>query len=190
MKHLTFIIFLISFVLISCDGRSKIYKSNQEILKEHGLYEAFSERINYIPESYLETSTDTILSNGYEIKIKSYTDMNNSLLNTYTKNNIQHKNYYRNINSSITIIKNNQEILSKLINKEALITCDKSLEKMIQNKILQGVWINEYASIINNKVIINVLFVEPGTNKNINYSLEFDAQGKLFITDKLNQKYS
>jgi len=190
MKNLIFIVFLISFAVISCDGRNKIYKSNQEILKEYGLYEAFSEHINYIPESYLETTTDTILSNGYKIKIKSYTDMNNSLLNAYTKENIQHKNYYRNINTRITIIKNNQEILSKLINKEALITCDKSLERMIQNKILQGVWVNEYASLINNKVIINVLFIEPATSKNINYSLEFDDQGELFITDKLKQKYS
>jgi len=36
----------------------------------------------------------------------------------------------------------------------------------------------------------NVLFIEPEANKNINYSLEFDRQGELFITDKLNQKYS
>ena len=47
MKNLIFIVFLISFAVISCDGRNKIYKSNQEILKEHGLYEAFSERIIY-----------------------------------------------------------------------------------------------------------------------------------------------
>ncbi|MDH3323117.1 MAG: hypothetical protein OEM04_09015 [Flavobacteriaceae bacterium] len=190
MKNLIFIIFLISVAVISCDGRSKIYKSNQEILKEHGLYEAFSERISYIPESYLETTTDTILSNGFMIKLKSYTDMNNSLLNAYTKDYIQHKNYYRTINTHITIIKNNQEILTKIINKETIIEFDKSLEKRIYNKIIQGVWINEYASLINNKVIVNVLFVEPETNKNINYSIEFDAQGKLFITDKLKQKYS
>ena len=36
----------------------------------------------------------------------------------------------------------------------------------------------------------NVLFIEPETNKNINYSLEFDDKGKLVITDKLTQKYS
>lgn len=189
MKHLIFII-LISFAIISCDGRSKIYKSNQEILKEHGLYEAFSKHTNYIPESYLETTTDTILSNGYKIKIKSYTDMNNSLLNSYTKNNIQHKNYYRNINTQITIVKNNEEILSKLINKETIIEFDKSLEKRIHNKTILGVWVNEYASLIYNRVIIDVLFVEPETNKNINYSLEFDLQGKLFVTDNLKQKYS
>ena len=47
MKNLIFFIVLIFFAVISCDGRSKIYKSNQEILKEHGLYEAFSERIIY-----------------------------------------------------------------------------------------------------------------------------------------------
>ena len=103
----------------------------------------------------------------------SYTDMNKSFLNAYTKDNIQYKNYYRNINTQISIIKNNQEILSKLINKDALIACDKSLERIIQNKILQGVWVNEYASLINTKVIINVLFVEAETNKNINYSIEF-----------------
>jgi len=47
MRYLILIIFLISFAIISCDGRSKIYKSNQEILKEHGLSETFSERIIY-----------------------------------------------------------------------------------------------------------------------------------------------
>ena len=190
MRYLILIIVLISFVLISCDGRNKIYKSNQEILKEYGLYEAFSEHINYIPESYLETTTDTILSNGYEIKIKSYTDMNNSLLNAYTKENIQHKNYYRNINTRITIIKNNQEILSGLINKNTMIASDKSLEKLIVNKIIQGVWVNEYASLVKNNVIINVLLFDPETNEKFNYSLEFNAQGKFYITDELNQKYS
>ncbi len=190
MKYLIFILFFISMTIISCDGRSKLYKSNQEILKEHGLYDTFSERINYIPESYLETTTDTILSNGYRIKIKSFTDMNNSFLNAYAENTIQHKDYYRNINTYITIIKNNEEILSKLINKDSFIEYDKSLEKSIHNKTIQGVWINEYASLVNNMVIINVMFVEPETNKHINYYLEFDAQGKLFLTDKLKQKYS
>ena len=190
MKYLIFIIFLISFTIISCDGRAKIYRSNQEILKEHGLYEAFSERITYIPESYLETSTDTILSHGYEVKMKSYTDMDNSFLSSYTKDNILHKNYFRNINTHITILKNNQEISSKLITKDTIIEFDKSLEKSIHNTIIQGIWINEYASLIHNNVTINVLLFEPETNKNINYSLKFDAQGKLFIIDKLKYKYS
>lgn len=35
-----------------------------------------------------------------------------------------------------------------------------------------------------------VLFIEPETNKNLNYSLDFDVQEKLFITDKIKQKYS
>ncbi|HEY5687728.1 MAG TPA: hypothetical protein VIS27_05410 [Yeosuana sp.] len=190
MRYLIFIIFLFSFTIISCDGRAKIYKSNQEILKEHGLYKAFSERITYIPESYLETTTDTILGHGYEVKMKSYTDMDNSFLKAYTKDNILHKNYYRNINTRITILKNSQEISSKLITKDTIIEFDKSLEKKMHKTIIQGVWIDEYASMINNNVTINVLLIEPDTNKNINYSLEFDAQGKLFITDKLNQKYS
>lgn len=190
MKYLNFIILLISFAIINCDGRSKIYKSNQEILKEHQLYKEFSEHISYIPESYLETTTDTILSNGYKIKITSYTDMNNSLLNSYTKDSIHHKNYYRNINTHITIIKNNQEILSKLIDKDTMIESDKSLEKRIHNKIVQGVWVNEYASLNNNNVIINVLFFDPKTNEKFDYTLEFDANGKFVITDGLKQKYS
>mgnify|MGYP000855139138 FL=1 len=190
MYYLKFIILLFSLTIISCDGRGKMYKSNQEILKEHQLYNEFSEHISYIPASYLETTTDTILSNGYKIKMTSYTDMNKSFLNAYTKDNIQYKNYYRNINTQISIIKNNQEILSGLINKDTMIASDKSLEKLIVNKIIQGVWVNEYASLVKNNVIISVLLFDPETNEKFNYSLEFNAQGKFYITDELNQKYS
>jgi len=64
------------------------------------------------------------------------------------------------------------------------------LEKLIVNKIIQGVWVNEYASLVKNNVIISVLLFDPETNEKFNYSLEFNAQGKFYITDELNQKYS
>lgn len=184
MKYVVFYVFLFTFTLLSCDGRYKLYKTNQEILKEHKLFESFSEQINYIPESYLETSNDTILSNGYKIKLKSFTDMDNSQLSYYTKDNIQYKNYYRNINTSITILKDNQEIFSKTVNKDTIIEFDESFNKSIKNKIIKGVWVDEYASLINNNVIIEMLFSEIGNNKSIHLKLVFNAQGDLYITEK------
>jgi len=75
MRFLLLLIFLTSFTLISCDGRSKRFMSNREILQNHNLLESFSESITYFPTSYNKFSNDTILSNGYRVKIESYTDM-------------------------------------------------------------------------------------------------------------------
>ena len=52
-------------------------KTNTEVLKEHKLLDSFSEQIKYIPEKYTEVITDTILSNGFRVKIKYYYDMKN-----------------------------------------------------------------------------------------------------------------
>jgi hypothetical protein len=180
-------IFLISFTLISCDGRSKRYKSNREILQNHDLLESFSKSITYIPQAFIKTHNDTILSNGYRVKIESYTDMENSYIKSSIKNNIQHINYYRNIKASIEISKNSKESILIPISQDILVAKNKSLEKPLKNKLIKGIWIDEYASNMSNQVIIDILFYEPETNNTVNYSIVFDEKGILFINDKLKK---
>jgi hypothetical protein len=183
MRILFYIICIVSLAFVSCDGRDKSYKTNQEVLKEHKLFKSFSEKITYIPENYLETTTDTILSNGFQVKIKSYTDMNSSVLKEYSQDNLQYKKYYRDIKTSISIVKNNQEITSTTITKELFNDYNKS-SKTNRNKIIQGVWLNQYSSTIYNKVILNVQLYEPETKHHEHYTLEFDEQGTLSINNQ------
>lgn len=190
MKTSFYVILFLSLAFISCDGRDKIYKTNQEILKEHKLYKSFSESISYIPESYLETSTDTILSTGFQVKIKSYTDMENSILKEYTKGNILHKTFFRDINTSISIIKDNQEIVSTAITKQLFKDYYKSTHTNFNHKIIQGIWLNQYASIINNKIIVDIQLYEPKTEHYEYYTLGFDNDGTFFINNQEKQEFS
>lgn len=187
MRALLILIFVISLATIGCDGRDKIYKTKNQILKEHKLYKTFSKRITYIPEQYLEIKTDTIMSNEFNVKIKSYTDMTKNTLKDYTKSNIHYKNYYRDINTVVSISKNNRDITSTLVTKQLFIDYDESFNTLLKNKVIQGVWLNQYATIINNKVILNVQLYEPETNNRTNFVLGFDDDGNIFINEDLKQ---
>ncbi|MCF8273547.1 MAG: hypothetical protein K9I95_06920 [Flavobacteriaceae bacterium] len=189
MKGLFVFIFIISITFVSCDGRHKAYQTPKDNLKEHKLYKSFAEHVKYIPEAYFETTTDTILSNGFQVKITSYTDMQTSYLHEFTKDSINHKAYYRNINNTISILKNNKEITSKLITKDVLISYNSSFKNDLKNKVIQGIWLNQYASTITNKVTVNVLFQKPGTNDKTYYTLSFNDNGSFNIVDELKQEY-
>jgi len=187
MRFLLLVVIVMSFTILSCDGIDKRYKSNREILQEQNLLESFSKSITYIPEAYIKTSKDTILSNGYRVKIESYTDMKNSYLKTSVKNNIQHIHYYRQIKSIIKISKQNKDILTMPVTKDNLIAKNWSLSKTLENKIIKGIWLDEYNSNMQNKVVIDILFYEPETKNTAHCSLSFDEEGQLFINDKLKE---
>lgn len=190
MKNLLYLILLLLTVVLSCDGRDKIHKSSQEVLKHNKLYESFSEKVVYIPEHYLETKNDTILSNGFQVKIKSYTNMRESLLKESAKNHLLLKNYYRDIETTIQIYKNEKSIVSTTINKEFFIKTNYKTNRLLKNKILQGVWLNEYASIMTNKVVLEVQFMEPETKNYAYYRVSFDQSGGMFINDNVEEKFS
>ena len=113
--------------------------------------------------------------------------MENSYIKSTIKNNIQHINYYRNIKASIEISKHSKESILIPISQDILIAKNKSLEKPLKNKLIKGIWIDEYASNMSNQVIVDILFYEPETNNTVNYSLVFDEKGILFINDKLKK---
>jgi len=189
MKNLLIFIFIILTVFISCDGRHRNYQTNEEVLKEHKLFDSFSEHIKYIPESYSEVITDTILSNGFQVKVALYTDMDTNYLNEFTKDSINYKNYYRSIKSAVTISKNKKEIVSKLITKDILIANNSPYSSDLKNKMIQGIWLNEYESLVNNKVILNVLFQKPGTKDYKFYLLGLNEDGNFEIINEIKQQY-
>ncbi|MCB0425242.1 MAG: hypothetical protein KDD20_08955 [Mangrovimonas sp.] len=114
---LFFIAFFTGFILLSCSGKDKALLTPQDSLKEKKLLDSFSENIQYFPEKYSEMVTDTTLSNGFRVHIKTQTDMESSVLKAYQLDSITHKNYYRNINAMVNVYKNGQQIFSQLIDK-------------------------------------------------------------------------
>lgn len=121
MTKFLILLFFCSFAFISCDGRNKAHMSNIEVLKEHKLLDSFSEKTEYIPEKYTETITDTILSNGFKIKIKKHLDMNNAVLKKYKVDSVIHKQFYREFIFDVNIEFNSIALFNNTIDKKYLL---------------------------------------------------------------------
>ena len=83
MNKFTALILGIIICLLSCDGREKVKRKPIETLKEKNMIESFSTRESYYPKTYSEVKTDTILSNGYTVKVNTFTDMTSSFLKQF-----------------------------------------------------------------------------------------------------------
>ena len=83
----TYFLILSLFIcfLISCDGRDRSSKPNIEVLKENKLLDSFSENITYSPTREVKTVTDTILSNNFNVKIKTNFGVNRGIMTVSRK---------------------------------------------------------------------------------------------------------
>ena len=180
---------MLLITLISCDGRERAHKSNTDVLIENKLLDSFSESIKYIPETYSETITDTILSNGFKVKIKTYSDMNTSVLNEIKKDGIHYKEYHRNFNAHIMVFKNDIEIFNKTINKSFLLKQDDLTESDFEMTTLNSIWLDEMSSIQKDKIIIDVAFAKTDEVIGKTYKISIDSNGAYSVKEQIEEGY-
>ena len=173
MTKLLLLILIGGTAFISCDGRDRAYRTNAEILEEQKLLDSFSESIKYIPASYTEYTKDTIFNSGFNIKVKSYSDMDNDILMEFKSDSINYKHYYREFKAEITVSKNNKILFSETIDKNFLINTDIPKKNSLNNKILKSYWIEDFNEAYKNTPIINLMFCKPTTSECIVYKLIF-----------------
>ena len=174
MRKLIILMIFIGIASASCDGRDRVYKSNVVILKEGKLLGSFSESITYIPETYMQVLTDTILSNGFHVKIKTYPDMSQSVLKSFRQDSINHKTYYIEFISDIVIIKNSIEIFNEKVDKNFLKKIRNTLH--LENAIVKLV-VDEYASTQANSVVLSTIIYNMDGNEVYFYNLIIDSEG-------------
>jgi hypothetical protein len=184
MKTIIIILTLLSFSLVlSCDGRSRTFKTEIEVLKENKLLDSFSEKINYYPKTYTEVVTDTILNSGFKVKIKYWSDDNNMLTDSYETDGINHIDYYHEFNADIEIKKENQIIFSKTINKDFINRFSASKQNRINQSILQNIWLDELHSEEKKQLIIYLEYCEPKTDRCITYKLTADKKSHFTLKE-------
>lgn len=192
MRKVIFFIFLFSIILISCDGRERIHKSNQEVLNENKLLDSFSARIQYIPEQYTETSTDTTLSNGFRVKIKLFSNMEHGVLNTFKKDNITHKLHYRDSISKIIVLKDGIEIFNKTVDKSFLAQNNDALSKRFFEKAtMNSIWLDQmFSNDSDDKIKIDVSFRTVEMQFISTYQIYIDKNGIYNIEEHINKSYT
>lgn len=174
MNKLIILIILTFVSFISCDGRDRKHKTNEEVLKESKILDSFSENIQYIPDTYTEVVTDTILNSGFRVKIKTYTEMQDNVLNEFTIDTIKYRFHYRNYTGKLNIFYKSALIFEETIDKSYLY---KNKDKEFwDSAIMGGISIDEHNS-TNNEVHISILYCIPESEICKDFKLIIDKKG-------------
>ena len=174
MKKNFFILVILIICFASCDGRERAQNNNKENLEHSKLSDSFFVQTKYFPQEYSETITDTILSNGFRVTIKFYSDMYKNVLNDFKIDTINYKHYYREFKGDLKVVKKGKTIFNKTIDKSFF--TDKLNEMFWKNAIMGDILLDE--NLVTNKhLYINVFFCIPESEICKNYNIIIDAYG-------------
>ncbi|WP_282044506.1 hypothetical protein [Winogradskyella flava] len=188
MKRLLGLFIILIIVFTSCEGRKTQYQALTEDIEE------FNKKVTieldvYEPKSYVEREVDTLLSNGYHIKIRTYTDMENSVRFTKVKDTINYQTHYRYNKYDILVEKNNKVIYKEsfdkdrantLLNFKPHSTSDSPLHNFNELAVLKSIQINNN-ELSNTNIVIDVMYEIPNTNKRSLHQLIIDDTGQINV---------
>jgi hypothetical protein len=188
MKHILYL-FLVSIIAFtSCEGR----KSSHQALLES--IETYDKEVNvensvYIPEYYSEREVDTLFQNGYRVKVKTYSDMDNSVLFTKLKDTINYQTHYQNFKFDIRVERDGNLIFNENFDKNkinSLFQYDTVTKSNIKDYdfdkfgILKSIEVKDDLPISHN-VEIEVIYQIPETDRISLHSIIIDNKGNLKV---------
>ncbi|MDW5288382.1 hypothetical protein [Formosa sp. PL04] len=182
------IVLIIITTLSSCDGRDKSRINPKQILADKGMLTSFSERINYLPENYSETITDTILKTGYNVHIKTYMDMNSNVLKAEIKDSLNIKTFYRNAIADVSVEVNNKNIFNHTISKIFITNNIQGISEALQPYIFKSIWIDDDHVTSEDSVLFNILYSKPeNASDNKSFLLTISKEGDYKITETITK---
>ncbi|MGC6430629.1 MAG: hypothetical protein ACON5F_06285 [Jejuia sp.] len=188
MKHIIFIVFIGIVAFTSCNNRTTKRDSlKQAVSKFKNTVEPI-EFVEYFPNGYSEKQTDTILSNGITVRIKSYTDINKGVVLEKTKDSVSVVNeIHRKWISEIKIEKEGILIFSEIID-DAFFKKHMHLdsEKLSNCIVLDTALYTDHYKNTDDYIILHTGLAYLKEKKNLFYDLKIDTEGRLEITDLSN----
>jgi len=186
MKHLLGILIIVaSITFMNCEGR----RTQSQALSKS--IEKFKKKVNfetnvYIPKTYIEQETDTLLSNGYHVKIKTYTDTSNAVHFSKIKDTINYQTYYRNFKFDISVSKDNKLIyherfdkkkVNKAFNYSTNLVSGSELYNFDALAVLKSINVNDDPT-YTNMVLIDITYAIPESDRYASHTLFIDEKGK------------
>lgn len=179
MNKFYVLFFLIGIALFSCDGRGRAYKSNVEVLKSNNLLESFSKQVEFFPNEPVKIFTDTLLSDGFQIKINYYSLENSFISKTKTslKGSVIHTNH-KNFEARLQVFKNDTLLIEQTLNKDVFEKHDT--ESFFKDAIMQFVWI-DYENSLEDFITLNTSFYKPETDIYKDFCIQIDKTGAIEV---------
>ena len=184
MKKIFGLLLLLIIGFTSCEGR----KTSRQALSES--IEEFKKNVNlethvYIPEAYIEHEVDSTLSNGFRVKIKTYSDMDNSVRFSKVKDTVNYQTHYRNFKFDIRVEKQGQLIyeetfdklkVNKILGYRDDFTSSSPFYNFSALAVLKSVSLDEENS-LNNTVYINFMYAVPETDRFAVHTFSINEDG-------------
>lgn len=185
MKYF-FIILVVSIAFFtSCDGKERAYKNNNEKINDSNLSQSYFEQVTYIPENSFKQEVDTILGNGFHVKIKTYTDLNNNVTFTKTQDTFKNIDHYRNFKFDLFVEKEGKIIYNESFDKEKANKLlgyknDFPEESPYHNfndlAVLKSIEVDDEPK-LKDKVLIDIVYAIPESNRYAVHTLFINEDG-------------
>ena len=184
MKHFFGLILILVIGFTSCEGKKTQGQALSESIEEFKKTVNFETNV-YIPETYMEREVDTLMSNGYRVKIKAYSDMTNSVRFSKIKDTINYQTHYRNFKFEVSVTKDNKLIYSENFDKQKVnstfnYTANLGSSSPLYNfdtlAVLKSIQVNNDTS-YKNKVAIDILYTIPESDRYASHTLVIDENG-------------
>lgn len=185
MKHFLGLLIIILISFTSCQDRKTQSQALSESIEEFKKTVNFETNV-YIPASYLEREVDTLMSNGFRVKIKTYTDMSNAVRFSKIKDTINYQTYYRNFKFDISITKDDKliynesfdkKMVNKVFNYNSNLVSGSDLYNFDTLAVLKSINVNDDPS-YTNMVLIDLTYVIPESERYSSHRLFIDDKGK------------
>lgn len=177
MKKIAGLLILIAICFTSCDNRKTVSQSLAERIEEFKTKREKTPSKTYKPEFYKENSTDTILSNGFLIKLKTFTNMQQNIKLKVKKESNINNEYHREIEGLIAVQFKNTAIFNQKITKHFISTFHEEFRDRLDNSVLRGIWLNQAMSMQDNIVNIDIEYCAINTNKCETFNLIIRSDG-------------
>ena len=182
MKKFVLLMLLLVLSFLSCEGRKTKAESLKESVAKFKDSLGKLEITEYIPEKYVEVKTDSILTNGFSISIKTYTNMTRFITcKNQVDHTLTHVNNYRDWVSEVTIKKNDKVIFDKVFDANFFLENDKTIGDSLHKAINNKVWIDDDFPLDKNHVSLVGGFIFPESKKTLYYDIKIDNEGKYSV---------
>jgi hypothetical protein len=186
MNKLLLFICVLGITIFGCDGRKTKADSLKESVTKFKDSLSTLEIAEYIPEKYAEVKTDTILSNGFSISIKTYTNMKKSVIIKHKIDTVTYVNHHRDWISEVKIKRKNKLIFDEKIDAEFFLKNNIKISDYLYKVINTRVWINEEASTEKDSISLLTVFLNPEDDNFLIYSIKIGNEG-IYSLKKLEE---
>jgi hypothetical protein len=174
--------------ITSCNGRKNSNLALAQSIEEFKTKNAI-ESVSYLPKNYREQSQDTTLSNGFKIKTRTFTNMNDSVVKSVIRDTITYKKLHREVNALVTIFFNDKQVFEKTITKDFLTHNLISEQLNLEHSVLQSLWLSQDHVLQDNEVTLYMDYCDLTNESCKRFSISIDNLGNYIIKSISNQTY-